>query len=196
MTGSAAAPAARCRNCLRWGSFIMCPSMSFGDEISRIGSQNYTDFRCSRKGAGGDSWPTGEESSSPRQVRSLGYCGRGFPEAGGDLSRRREWAHHERSSAPIQDFLQPLRRDGQLRDCAWYTDRVFDRISDGGADGRDTALAGALDAERIEVGREVLSEDDFQAGDFPRGRHQIVREGHGQWVAALAVAEFFQQRAA
>src|SRR6266446_1611747 len=35
-TGSAAAPAARWRICLRWGSFMMCPSMTFGDEISRI----------------------------------------------------------------------------------------------------------------------------------------------------------------
>jgi hypothetical protein len=26
--------------------------MSFGDEISRISSQNYTDFRCPRKGLG------------------------------------------------------------------------------------------------------------------------------------------------
>src|SRR5215831_11108800 len=31
-TGSAAAPATRCRNCLRWGSFMAFPSLDTGDD--------------------------------------------------------------------------------------------------------------------------------------------------------------------
>jgi hypothetical protein len=34
---------------------MMCPSMGLGDEIFRISSQKYTDFRCSRKGIGAGS---------------------------------------------------------------------------------------------------------------------------------------------
>jgi hypothetical protein len=38
--------------------------MSFGDEISRISLQKYTDFRWSRKGAGGGSWPDPEATGA------------------------------------------------------------------------------------------------------------------------------------
>src|SRR6516162_6129000 len=51
--GRAAAPAAKWRNCLRWGGFMMRLSIKFADEISRIGPQHYTDFGCSRKVRGG-----------------------------------------------------------------------------------------------------------------------------------------------
>src|ERR1700681_962248 len=50
----------------------------------------------------------------------------------------------------IENGLQPVRRDRQFGDGARHADRLFDRIGDGGADRRDAAFAGALDAERIE----------------------------------------------
>jgi hypothetical protein len=56
----------------------------------------------------------------------------------------------------VEKRLQPLWRDGQFRDGAGHADGVLDRVGDGGADRRDAALAGALDAERIEGGREIF----------------------------------------
>jgi len=50
----------------------MCPSMSFGDEISRNGSQNYTDFRCLRKGLAAAPGPVAEVPTTGLRVRFMG----------------------------------------------------------------------------------------------------------------------------
>jgi hypothetical protein len=42
----------------------MCPSMELADEISRTSAQNYTEFRCTRKGAGGGSCSTDPNGSN------------------------------------------------------------------------------------------------------------------------------------
>ena len=39
-------------------------------------------------------------------------------------------------------------------------------------------------------------QDDVDVGRLARGRHQVVRERDAQRIAALAVGEFLQQRAA
>src|ERR1700722_3708027 len=64
-------------------------------------------------------------------------------------------------SLPIDDPLEPLRRDRQRRDRARHADGGLDRGRDRRADGRDAAFARALDAERVERGRRILGEDDL-----------------------------------
>src|SRR5262245_48305884 len=84
-----------------------------------------------------------------------------------------------KDSSPLpENLLQPLRRDRQPRDGAGYGDSVLKRIGDRRTARGYAALAGALDAERVEVGREILGEDDFHTGDLPGGRHQIIRKRH------------------
>ena len=55
-------------------------------------------------------------------------------------------------------------------------DGILDRVGDRGADAGDAALAGALDAERIEVGREILGQDDLDRRRLAGGRQQVVGE--------------------
>src|SRR5438270_2013072 len=48
----------------------------------------------------------------------------------------------------------------------------------------------------FERARRVLGHQYFHSGSFPRGRQQIIGQGHAKWLAALVVAEFFVERAA
>ena len=48
----------------------------------------------------------------------------------------------------------------------------------------------------LRVRRKILAQDDFQRRHLPGRRHQVIGERHRQRVAARAVAELLQQRAA
>jgi hypothetical protein len=48
------------------------PLNEFADGVSRISSQNYTDFRCSRKRAGDGLWPKAEMKATGRGGGFLG----------------------------------------------------------------------------------------------------------------------------
>src|SRR5437870_10992093 len=61
-----------------------------------------------------------------------------------------------RLASAVDDVLQSLRRDRQLRDRARNTDGVIDGRRDRRADPGDAALARALDAERVQRARRFL----------------------------------------
>ncbi len=75
-------------------------------------------------------------------------------------------------------------------------DRVVDRGRDGGADRVRSALAGSLEAERIERARRILGDQHVDRRHLACGGHQVVREGDRQRLAALVVEEFLEQSAA
>src|SRR6185437_5334465 len=99
-------------------------------------------------------------------------------------------------SLRVEDALQPLRGDRQLRDGAGHADGGFHRGGDHGADRRDAAFAGALDAERVEWARRFFGEDDLDLRRLARGRHDVVGKARGERIAALAVDEFLVEGAA
>ena len=95
-----------------------------------------------------------------------------------------------------QQPLEPLRRDRKLAHRAGNADGVVDRRRDRGADAGDAAFAGALDAERIERRGVVLAQQHIGLRRLVHRRQQIIGEGHRERIAALAVGEFLEQRAA
>ena len=97
---------------------------------------------------------------------------------------------------PARICLQPLRRDRKLAHRAGNADGVVDRRGDRGADAGDAAFAGALDAERIERRGVILAQQNLGRRRLVHGGQQIIGEGDGERIAALAVGEFLEQRAA
>ncbi len=101
-----------------------------------------------------------------------------------------------RSAVRVQNLLQPLRRHGQLRHRAGHADGFVDGGGDRGAHAGDAALACPLDAERIERGGIVLTQEHFDRRRLAHRRHQVVRERGRERIAAFIVGELLEQRAA
>src|SRR6185312_2406931 len=109
-------------------------------------------------------------------------------------SPRRRAITAERLAAPaVQNLLQALWRDRQLRHGTRHSNGVIDGRSNRRTHPSDPALPRPFDPERIERAGVVLAQDDVDLGGLAHRRHEIVRKRGRQWVAALVVGELLQQ---
>src|SRR3954464_11662512 len=107
--------------------------------------------------------------------------------------RRRATTASGLAAPAVQNLLQALWRDRQLRHGTRHSNGVIDSGSNRRANAGDAALTRPFDPERIERAGVVLAQDDVDLGSLAQRRHEIGRKRRRQGVAALVVGELLQQ---